>query len=129
MADLTRRGAYHKTMHTIPESLAGNVPGVSGSRHARDFRWAIITGALALALVTPGAGFAAEPVSNALILPSLKTDWRASSAVEPVSTAPVSSSQELDWSTGSGKSYLIPALEIPAFLWLLNRFDRAVYGD
>jgi len=116
-------------MHTIPESLAGNVPGVSGSRHARDFRWAILTGALALALVTPDAGFAAEPVSNALMLPTLKADWGAGSAVEPVSAAPVSPELKLDWGTGSGKSYLIPALEIPAFLWLLNRWDRAVYGD
>ncbi len=32
--------------------------------------------------------------------------------------------QTLNWETGTGKSYLIPALEIPAFLLLLNGFDR-----
>src|SRR5512145_1906895 len=35
----------------------------------------------------------------------------------------------LDWETGKGKSYLIPALEIPAFLLLLNVYDRFAYPD
>ena len=30
----------------------------------------------------------------------------------------------MSWETGVGKSYLIPALEIPAFLMLLNGYDR-----
>jgi hypothetical protein len=33
------------------------------------------------------------------------------------------------WGTGDGKSYLIPALEIPAFLFLLNQYDRKVYPN
>ena len=33
------------------------------------------------------------------------------------------------WGTGIGKSYLIPALEIPAFLLLLNGYDRLAYPD
>lgn len=33
------------------------------------------------------------------------------------------------WGTGDHKSYLIPALEIPAFLFLLNRYDRYAYPD
>jgi hypothetical protein len=37
--------------------------------------------------------------------------------------------QTLNWETGTGKSYLIPALEIPAFLLLLNGFDRIVYHN
>ncbi len=49
--------------------------------------------------------------------------------MEPVSAAPVSPALEADWGTGYRKSYLIPALEIPTFLWLLNRYDRAVYGN
>ena len=32
--------------------------------------------------------------------------------------------QALSWETGTGKSYLIPALEIPAFLLLLNGYNR-----
>jgi hypothetical protein len=34
----------------------------------------------------------------------------------------------LNWDTGAQKSYLIPALEIPGFLGLLNIYDRHVYG-
>ena len=33
----------------------------------------------------------------------------------------------LSWETGEGKSYIIPALEIPTFLVLLNMYDRVVY--
>ncbi len=33
----------------------------------------------------------------------------------------------LSWDSGLNKSHVIPALEIPAFLFLLNRYDRAVY--
>src|SRR2546427_13076358 len=60
------------------------------------FRRALLTGAIALALATPRAGFAEEP------------------AASPV----------LSWETGEGKSYLIPALEVPAFLLGLHLFDR-----
>lgn len=35
----------------------------------------------------------------------------------------------LSWETGEGKSYLIPALEIPGFIILLNAFDRVVLND
>jgi hypothetical protein len=35
----------------------------------------------------------------------------------------------LNWETGAGKSYLIPALEIPAFILLLNGFDRLAYPN
>src|SRR2546426_2063779 len=60
------------------------------------FRRALLTGALALALAMPHAGFAEEPA-----------------------TSPV-----LSWETGDGKSYLIPALEVPAFVLGLHLFDR-----
>jgi Domain of unknown function (DUF3943) len=33
------------------------------------------------------------------------------------------------WETGAGKSYLVPALEIPAFILLLNGFDRLAFAD
>jgi hypothetical protein len=35
----------------------------------------------------------------------------------------------LDWQTGAGRSYLIPALEIPGFGFLVNQFDRAAYDS
>ena len=42
---------------------------------------------------------------------------------------PVPATHTLNWETGTGKSYLIPALEIPAFLLLLNGYDRLVYHN
>jgi hypothetical protein len=35
----------------------------------------------------------------------------------------------LSWETGAGKSYLIPAVEVPGFLLLLNLYDRVAYAD
>ena len=35
----------------------------------------------------------------------------------------------LSWETGAGKSYLIPALEVPGFLGLLHVYDRIAYAD
>jgi hypothetical protein len=35
----------------------------------------------------------------------------------------------LSWETGAGKNYLIPALEIPGFILLLNAFDRLVFRN
>ena len=35
----------------------------------------------------------------------------------------------LSWETGAGKSYLIPALEIPGFILLLNAYDRLAYPN
>ena len=42
---------------------------------------------------------------------------------------PVPTTQVLSWETGAGKSYIIPALEIPAFLLLLNAYDRLAYPN
>jgi hypothetical protein len=33
----------------------------------------------------------------------------------------------MSWGTGAGKSHLIPALEIPGFILLLNGFDRLIF--
>ena len=42
---------------------------------------------------------------------------------------PGETSPDLFWEKGKGKSYLIPALEIPAFLILLNVYDRFAYSN
>jgi hypothetical protein len=42
---------------------------------------------------------------------------------------PVQATQILSWETGTGKSYFIPALEIPASLILLNMYDRLAYPN
>ena len=49
---------------------------------------------------------------------------------EPIATdVSKASKQVLSWETGAGKSYLIPALEIPAFILLLNGIDRLAYPN
>lgn len=42
---------------------------------------------------------------------------------------PEAPTRALSWETGVRKSYLIPALEIPAFILLLNGFDRLAYPN
>ena len=42
---------------------------------------------------------------------------------------PSQSKRVLSWETGEGKSYLIPALEIPGFILVLNAFDRLVFSN
>jgi hypothetical protein len=64
-------------------------------------RRAILTGVLAFALLSPGIGSAEES--------------------QPANV--------LDWETGAGKNYLIPALEIPGFVFGLNQLDRYLYGS
>ncbi|MBA4421978.1 MAG: DUF3943 domain-containing protein [Syntrophus sp. (in: bacteria)] len=63
---------------------------------------------LALALFAPDAGLAGESLSIG---------------------GPKTSKPILSWDTEAGKSYLIPALEIPTFIFLLNGLDRLVYFD
>jgi hypothetical protein len=48
-------------------------------------------------------------------------EWVAYNPDDPASA--------MSWETGAGKSYLIPALEIPTFLLALNGYDRLVYSD
>jgi Domain of unknown function (DUF3943) len=51
-------------------------------------------------------------------------------AGEPIVTdAPEAPKPVLSWDTGVGKSYLIPAMEIPALLLLLNGCDRLAYSN
>jgi hypothetical protein len=52
--------------------------------------------------------------------PPRETEWKYQ---------PPKGLQGRTWGTGEGKSYLIPALEIPAFLFLLNRYDQKAYPD
>ena len=47
-------------------------------------------------------------------------------ATKPAGPAP---GKLLSWETGAGKSYLIPALEVPGFLALLSAWDRVFNGD
>jgi hypothetical protein len=49
--------------------------------------------------------------------------------IAPAPESVISQNPVLNWDTGLGKSYVIPAVEIPAFLTILNLYDRKVYGN
>jgi hypothetical protein len=114
-------GRWHPVVEarTVPEGRSGNAPGVSGSQHTGAFLWVLLTGAIALALAMPGAGFAQERTSaDALTSP-------APQEAAPIGPpAPEGSKQVLNWETGAGRSYVIPAAEVVGFLFLLNQYDR-----
>jgi hypothetical protein len=76
----------------------------------------LLTGVLALALVTPGAGSAQERTSSDALTPP-----QAAPIGPP---APEGLKQGVSWEMRPGRSYLIPALEIPAYIFLLNLYDR-----
>jgi hypothetical protein len=101
---------------------------------------------LVAGLPTAPAGLQASPASPAALQPSLVStatepavaifNWRRD-PIRPQSAAATQSGLSaqspdpdeqkiLNWETGAGKSYLIPALEVPAFLILLNAYDRTV---
>jgi len=89
---------------------------VSGSRHTSGFYWALLPYAFVLVLATQGTGFAEEPAAT----PVLQALLEAAPAPPP-SEVPKT---VLSWETGAGRSYVIPAVEVIGFLFLLNQFDR-----
>ncbi len=103
----------------VPEGRFGTAPGVNGSQHADEFRWSLLTGALALALAMPGAGFAEERTSADAPRPA-----EAPQAALIGPPAPERPKLVLNWETGEGRSYIIPAGELIAYLLLLNQYDR-----
>lgn len=50
-------------------------------------------------------------------------------AAPAASVAQAPAPKVLDWESGENKSYLIPALEIPAFIGALNAVDRLLFPD
>ncbi|MBE0568119.1 MAG: DUF3943 domain-containing protein [Deltaproteobacteria bacterium] len=92
------------------------------------FRRTLLSGAISLALLLPGAGFAEEPVPVATPVKA------ALSAVDNllITTPPPPPNVRtpvLSWGKGKGKSYSIPAWEILGFAAALNVFGRVVYPD
>jgi hypothetical protein len=102
----------------VPEGRSGNAPGVSGSQHTGAFLWVLLTGAIALG--ASGAAFAQdEPTSAAA--PESPAIPQAAPIGPP---SPERPKQFLNWETGAGKSYVIPAVELIGYLFLLNQYDR-----
>ncbi len=67
----------------------------------------------------------------AALLLALAAAWAAPVCAQNAATPDEGYTKDLrlSWETGEGKSRLVPALEIPAFILLLNGFDRAVFSD
>ena len=63
----------------------------------------------------------AKPLPSAINIAMAEEAW--------LKEKPTALSSKRAWGTGIGKSYLIPDLEIPAFLLLLNGYDRLAYPD
>lgn len=69
-----------------------------------------------------------------LLAPLLVAAFAATCRAEPEAVrlqpgSDLPSANRLSWETGDGKSYLIPALEVPAFVVLLNLFDRLAFPN
>ena len=100
----------------------------NGSRPAGMFRRALLCGAIALILLFPGTGFAAEPA------PAAAPAEGAVTAVDNllITTPPPPPNVRkpvLSWGEGNGKSYSIPAWDILGFEALLNVYGRIAYPD
>ena len=100
----------------------------NGSRPGGAFRWALLAGSIALALLATSAGFAAEPV------PAVAPAEGAVAAVDNllITTPPPPPNVRkpvLAWGAGNGKSYSIPAYEILGFEALLNVYGRIAYPN
>lgn len=116
------------TSNAIPEGRHDNKWKGNRSRPNGVFRRALLAGTIALALLLPSAGFAAEPV------PADTPVKEAVAAVDNllITTPPPPPNVRkpvLSWGEGNGKSYTIPALEILGFEALLNGFGRIAYPN
>jgi hypothetical protein len=92
---------------------------------------------------TSATSFVITSVAAALLLVfSISTSYAEPLTFAAVSTSNITPANDSDvvlhqntdvqqpepsWETGAGKSYVIPALEIPGFIVLLNAFDRLAF--
>ena len=90
--------------------MSGKISAVIQKRRARKLRDSIL---LLLMMISSRMSFADDPKLNT---PPQKEAPTAFAAAEP---SPVK-----DWGVGEGKSFLVPAWEIPGFELLLNRVDH-----
>jgi hypothetical protein len=123
-----RSGVDMSPSNEIHGCLHDNGQKGNGSRPDGEFRRALLAGTVALVLLSPGAGFAAEPA------PADTPAKAAGAAVDNllITTPPPPPNVRipvLGWGAGNGKSHSIPALEILGFEALLNGVGRIVYHD
>jgi len=102
----------------MANALVALVASCMGGSHTSEFRRALLTGSLALALLMPVVSFGQDGTSAA---PRSQASPQAD-LIGPA--APDGSTQRLNWETGAGRSYVIPAAELIGYLLLLNQYDR-----
>ncbi len=91
----------------------------------KKFKW---VGILTLVLFASGKVFAEDdPRTSSTTAPG-DPNYPAAMAT-PREKWKGASKRVLDWESRSGRSYFIPALEIPSFILLLNLADRGIYGN
>jgi hypothetical protein len=111
------------TSNEIPKGQHFEKGKENGSRPDGVLRRALFAGSIALFLLLPGSGFAADPAP---------ADTPAKAAVQAVDNLLITTpppppnvrTPVLSWGKGNGKSYWIPAAEILGFEALLNAYGR-----
>lgn len=94
----------------------------------------LLSGALALVLIMAGQGVAEVRATDHVQegsaheiqgpVPADEFGQRPNQSPALFQTPSEWWNTRLNWETGAGRSYLLPAVEIPAYLFLLNQFDR-----
>lgn len=127
----TRRAAFTFMVRLLPVALL--LPVVTGFDHLPETDTAALRQAAAAPAPLSAPAKPEEAAATAFT-------WRRDAVREPVLLAAAGADGEreaaesapqrvLSWETGANKSYLIPALEVPGFLVLLNIYDRIAYPD
>ncbi len=115
---------------TVRDANTGLLAGVGTTDASGDYSIAIPSlGAYTLRAASLGYGpVPPEPVELSQAAPDPKVDIALDKdhLVQAQTAAPKPAST---WGTGASKSYLVPALELPAFLTLLSLYDRHAYPD
>src|SRR5512135_2258827 len=91
----------------------------------------ILALAISMVLGAPGACLAMDlsPVAPAALAAFSLGAPLGTTTPTPAVPPPMSSKRVLNWETGEGKSYIIPGIEIPAFIAALNGVDRLIYPN
>jgi hypothetical protein len=102
--------------------------------HTRCPRLLLLPGALVLALILAGQGLAQVRAPDPALEGSAHEIQGPVPAGEPRNRSGQSPpffqtpsewwNTPLNWETGAGRSYFLPAIEVPAYLLLLNQYDR-----
>ncbi len=118
---------------TVKDDATGKVVTTGVTDASGDYSIVIpVFGTYSLEASKPGYGYsrvtAPELVEISDTIPKQTVNFSMGGREWPLYN-PDDPSSAMSWETGVGKSYLIPAMEIPAFLFLLNGYDRLAYPN